>query len=64
MSNYKRQFREVSDETKQKIQASTTGKKKSITHRQHISQAMINYWQHVPHKPTKDGITMDELIGT
>lgn len=60
-TNYKRQYRQLSDETKKKIQASSTGKPKTAMHRQHISQAMREYWQGVPNKP--QATTMDSLIG-
>ena len=48
MSEYKRQFRELSDETKDKISKSSKGKRKSFFHRQHISQALKSYWDTVP----------------
>ena len=48
MSEYKRQFRELSDETKQKISNSSKGKSKSAMHRQHLSQSLKNYWDTVP----------------
>ena len=51
MKDYKRQFRELDDETKQKIAASQRGRKKTEAHRRHISQAMEKYWQTVPHRP-------------
>ncbi len=51
MKNYKRQFRELDDETKKKISDSSRGRKKSWSHRQHIAQAMVDYWRSVPHKP-------------
>lgn len=60
-NQYKRQYRELSDETKEKISLSTTGVRKSAAHRAHLSQAMKDYWQGVPHRPS--GITMSELIG-
>lgn len=48
MGEYKRQFRELSDETKDKISKSSKGKRKSFFHRQHISQALTDYWKSVP----------------
>lgn len=59
---HKRQYRELSDETKKKIQASSIGKPKTAIHRQHISQAMQKYWQGVPNRP--QATTMDSLTGT
>lgn len=52
MNNYKRQYREIDDETKQKISVSSRNKPKSADHKMHISQAMEKYWQTVPHRPT------------
>lgn len=40
----KRQYRELDQETKEKISRSTTGKSKSDLHKQHISLAMRKYW--------------------
>ena len=47
---YKRQYRELDYTTKEKISRSTIGVKKSDLHKQHISQAMKDYWKGVPHK--------------
>ena len=52
MKEYKREYRELDDDTKMKIAASQRGRKKSEAHRQHISQAMTEYWQTVPHRPS------------
>lgn len=60
-NTYKRQYRELDVATKEKISAAAKGKSKSAMHREHISQAMKDYWQSVPHRPS--GITMDDLIG-
>ena len=57
MNKYKRQYRELDDETKKKIAARQRGRMKSELHKQHISQAMEEYWQTVPHRPTS-GETM------
>ena len=51
MTQYKRQYRELDVETKMKISASSRGKHKSEHHKQHISQAMTDYWRTVPHRP-------------
>lgn len=48
--NYKRKFRELDDETKQKISQALRGKSKSYSHTQHISQGLKAYWQNVPSK--------------
>ena len=51
MENRKRIYRELDDATKEKISKSSQGKQKSASHRQHISQAMLKYWQGIPNKP-------------
>jgi hypothetical protein len=51
MKEYKRQYRELSDETKQKISNSSRNRPKSDQHKQHISQGMKDYWQNVPNRP-------------
>lgn len=64
MNNYKRQWRELSDEHKDKISQSSKNKPKSAEHRLHISQAMVDYWRGVPHKPEDaDDMSMDEFLG-
>ncbi len=65
MTQYKRQWRELSDEHKDKIRQATTNKPKSAAHRQHIRQGMIDYWRTVPHKPDAESghTTMKDLIG-
>lgn len=50
-NTYKRQYRELSDETKKKIHAASVGRRKTALHRQHISQAMREYWKGVPNRP-------------
>ncbi len=54
MKDYKRQYRELDDETKQKMAASQRGRRKSETHKQRISQSMMKYWETVPHRPDAD----------
>lgn len=61
MSKYKRKFRELEDSTKQKISKASKGKAKSVNHRQHLSQALIRYWQGVPRRD--EHLTMDEYFG-
>ena len=66
MKEYKRQYRELEDATKQKISQSSKNRPKSETHKpethkQHISQAMIDYWETVEHRPD-DETTMDDII--
>lgn len=50
MSEYKRKYRELDDETKQKISQTSKGKCKTAAHRQHLSRALQNYWKTVPSK--------------
>ena len=54
MENRKREFRELPDETKQKISNATKGRPKSQSHRLHISQAMADYWKTIPNRPSSD----------
>lgn len=62
MKNYKRQYRELDDATKQRISQSSRNKPKSEQHKQHISQAMIDYWQTVPSRSDNDDTTTDEIV--
>lgn len=45
---YKRQYREQTPETKQKISAALKGRQKSSTHKEKISQGLKTYWKGVP----------------
>lgn len=56
MNNYKRQYRELDDETKEKIRLSSRNKPKSEMHKQHISQGMTEYWQTVPHRSNNNDV--------
>ena len=47
----KRQFRELSPETRAKISQSLKGRSKSYSHTQNISKAMKSYWKTIPNKP-------------
>lgn len=47
----KRQYRQMSDETKAKISQSMRGRSKSITHKERISSGMKDYWKTIPNKP-------------
>ena len=53
---YKRQYRELSDETKEKISISNRTKPKSEEHKLRISQGMEKYWQTVPHRPDNNKV--------
>jgi hypothetical protein len=54
MNQYKRQWRELEDSTKEKISKALKGKSKSSFHKEHIRQSMLDYWSKVEHKPTQD----------
>lgn len=51
MNNYKRQYRELDDATKQKISQKLKNRSKSMTHKENISNGMRKYWQGVQHRP-------------
>jgi hypothetical protein len=63
MDHYKRQWRELSDEHREKISKATKNKAKSTAHKQHISQAMKDYWKDVPHRPDIEHTSMDDYLG-
>ena len=48
---YKRQYRQMSDETKEKISQSLRGRSKSMTHKENISNGLRGYWKNIPNKP-------------
>ena len=50
----KRQYRELSDETRAKISQSMRGKSKSFTHKEAISNGLKDYWKTTPNKPTSN----------
>lgn len=58
MRQFKRQYRELNDETKKQISLSLKDKPKSEIHKQHIQQSMLRYWSTVRHKP----LSMDEYL--
>ena len=51
MNNYKRQYRELDDATKQKISQKLKNRSKSMTHKENISNGMRKYWKGVQHRP-------------
>lgn len=57
---YKRQYRQLSDTTKQKISQSLRGRTKSATHAQSISTGLKNYWKQVPDKPQNNETKSEE----
>ena len=48
--NYKRQYRQLDDATKQKISQSLKNRSKSMSHKENISNGMKEYWKGVPNK--------------
>lgn len=56
----KRQFRELSDETKAKISQTMKNRSKSMTHKEKISNSLKNYWKNIPNKPVNDNDTDEE----
>ena len=60
MSTYKRQWRELEPSTREKISKSNKGKTKSMSHREHLSQALKKYWDSVPSR-SKD-LSMQEYL--
>lgn len=56
----KRQFRELSDETKAKISQTMKNRSKSMTHKEKISNSLKNYWRNIPNKPVNDNDTDEE----
>ena len=53
-NNYKRQYRQLNDTTKQKISQSLRGRTKSATHTQAISNGLKKYWATVPNQPNNN----------
>ncbi len=60
MKKYKREYRQLSDETKSKISNSSKNKPKSESHKQHIKQSMLRYWSTVENKP--NNLSMDNYL--
>ena len=60
MKQYKRQYRQLSDETKNKISTSTRNKPKSEIHKKHIQQSMLSYWRSVKDRP--EDLSMDDFL--
>ena len=51
---YKRQTRQMPEQTKQKISAALRGRKKSITHCKAISDGLRRAWEQIPKCNNKD----------
>lgn len=48
---HKRQYRQMSDVTKQKISQSLKGRSKSMSHVENIRNGLKSYWEHIPNRP-------------
>ena len=59
-TNYKRQYRQMDDTTKQKISQALRGRTKSAIHAQSISDGLKNYWKQVPNKPNNNETKNEE----
>lgn len=59
---YKRTQRAMPDETKQKISTALKGRKKSFSHKLHISKGMEKYWSQIPPSVSDSGTTMSDLL--
>ena len=57
---YKRKYRELDDDVKKRISQSCKNKKKSFSHREHLSQALKNYWSGV--KSKHQDLSMQEYL--
>lgn len=53
--NYKRQYRQLDDATKQKISQSLKNRSKSMSHKERIRNGMREYWKGIPNKPIDGG---------
>ena len=53
-STKKRMYRELNEETKQKISQALRGRRKSAAHILAISKAMKKYWESIPKKAKED----------
>lgn len=49
-----RQFRQLDDQTKQKISRSMVNRPKSDLHKANISKGLKAYWQNIPSRPTPE----------
>lgn len=61
---YKRQYRELADEVKERISQAHKNKHKSEAHKQHISLSLTKYWQSVPHRPSGEtpSVTNGQIV--
>ena len=59
-TNYKRQYRQLDDTTKQKISQALRGRTSNSAHPQSISDGLKNYWKQVPNKPNNNETKNEE----
>lgn len=61
---YKRQYRELDNDVKEKISQANKNKPKSTEHKLHISQSLTRYWQSVPHRPSDNtpSVTNGDIV--
>lgn len=56
---YKRKYRQLDDDVKQKISASSRNKPKSEITKERIRQGMLQYWETVPNKEDTQWYNVD-----
>ena len=59
---YKRQYREQSDETKQKISSALKNRPKTTSHKKNISQGLKSYWEKVPSRQDSNFINTGRIV--
>lgn len=57
----KRQYRNLRDDTKQRIAQKLRGRSFSDSHKQAISDAMKAYWATIPYRPTENNENEEPL---
>lgn len=61
-TTYKRQYRELSPETKSRISKSLSGTPKTEEHKARISNGLKSYWGKIPHRPKEHATIQDCLL--
>jgi hypothetical protein len=57
----KRQFRQLNDDTKQRISQRLKGRSMSDSHKQTISDSMKAYWASIPNKPSENNENKNDV---
>ena len=57
----KRQFRELNDDTKQRISHALKGRGLTDNHKQAISDGMKAYWASIPNKPSENNENKNDV---